>query len=104
MIDSKYDYEKRGHHRQGVSTWVNASTNHGEANGRTVDLSVTGAALDIDIAVDVGEEVKLDIKDIGNLRARVIRPVSGILAVDLGDRDTRRLNDFIDRIENLRYG
>ena len=58
----------------------------GEVVGAVVNMSVAGAAIHLDIELDINPEVgsiiELHIKRIGMIRTRVVRPLIGGVAVE----------------------
>ena len=112
--------EKRRHLRHTVNEPCRAVTEQGEYLGAVVNMSVSGAVVYFDVALDPGPKlepdtiVNLRIQSIGLIRTRVVRPLLGGLAVEfLFDREKDRalvatvwevLNEFkptADRLDKI---
>ncbi|MDA0240706.1 MAG: PilZ domain-containing protein [Proteobacteria bacterium] len=103
-IDGK---EKRQSPRVNITTWVRAATGGRECVGRIVDLSRSGAAIEIDLDAKPDERLDLDIKDVACLGARVVRPGNQRIAVSFEgctEVQQENLNAFLSRISELRFG
>lgn len=107
MNNSNDGSEKRRSPRVNITTWVRAATGSGECVGRIVDLSNTGAAIEIDLDAKQNDHLELDIKDVACLEARVVRPENQRIAVTFeGCNETQQasLNSFLSRVSELRFG
>ena len=78
--------DKRRHLRHSVNEPCRAKLENGEYVGAVVNMSVSGAAIHLDIELDVkpdpGVMIELDIKRIGMIRTRVVRTLIGGVAVE----------------------
>ena len=78
--------ENRLHLRHSVNEPCTAYNEHGEFIGAVVNMSVSGAAVHLDVEIDADLEpdsiVELQIKRIGKVRTRVVRPLHGGFAVE----------------------
>ena len=78
--------DKRRHLRHSVNEPCRAKLENGEYVGAVVNMSVSGAAIHLDIELDVkpdpGVMIELDIKRIGMIRTRVVRSLIGGVAVE----------------------
>ena len=78
--------DKRRHLRHSVNEPCRARLENGEYVGAVVNMSVSGAAIHLDIELDVnpdpGAIIELDITRIGMIRTRVVRSLIGGVAVE----------------------
>ena len=78
--------EKRRHLRHSVNEPCRARIGDGEFIGAVVNMSVSGAAIHLDIELDVnpdpGAIIELHIKRIGMIRTRAVRSLIGGVAVE----------------------
>ena len=78
--------EKRRHLRRSVKQPCTAYLEDGEHIGAVVNMSVSGAAIHLDIELDAELEpetiVELQVQRIGRIRTRVVRPLVGGMAVE----------------------
>ena len=78
--------EKRRHQRPSVNESFTAYNEHGEYIGAVVNMSVSGAAVHLAIELDANLEpdsiVELQVKRIGKIRTRVVRPLDSGFAVE----------------------
>ena len=58
-----------------------------EYTGAVVDISVSGAAVHLDVELEaepeIGTIIELDVERIGTIRTRVVRPLIGGIAVEM---------------------
>lgn len=84
MSDEQAD--KRRHLRHSVKEPCTAYLEGGEFLGSVVNMSVSGAAIHLDVEVDAdigsGAIVELQVQRIGRLRTQVVRSLVGGLAVE----------------------
>ena len=69
-----------------------------EASGRTLDLSVTGAALDIDLDINIDDDLELEIEDVIVIAARVVRKDGSRLGVEFincGRPERRQIDTYL---------
>jgi hypothetical protein len=86
--------DKRRHPRYRVAKRVRATTGELEHEGVLLNISGSGAAIEPGAEVERGDEVELDIEDIGALPGRVVRSVEDdLFAVefDIDEEDEARL-------------
>ena len=93
--------DKRRHLRHSVNEPCIAYHGDSKFSGTVVNMSVSGAAVHLDIELDADLEtdsiVKLDVQRIGGVRTRVVHPLVGGLAVEfLFDPEQDR--ELIDRL------
>ena len=93
--------EKRRHLRHLVNEPFIAYHQDSEFIGAVVNMSVSGAAVHLDVELDADLEsdtiVKLDFQRIGEIRTRVVHPLVGGFAVEfLFDSEQDR--ELIDRL------
>ena len=78
--------DKRRHLRHSVNEPCRARLEGGEYVGAVVNMSVSGAAIHLDIELDLnpdlGTMIELHIKRIGMIRTRVVRTLIGGIAVE----------------------
>ena len=78
--------ENRRHLRHSVNEPCTAYNEHGEYSGAVVNMSVSGAAVHLDVEIDAdlepGSIVELQVKRIGKVNTRVARPLDGGFAVE----------------------
>ena len=78
--------DKRRHLRHSVNEPCRARLENGEYVGAVVNMSVSGAAIHLDIELDLnpdlGTMIELHIKRIGMVRTRVVRTLIGGIAVE----------------------
>lgn len=78
--------EKRRHLRHSVNEPCRAKMEGGEYVGAVVNMSVAGAAIHLDLELDMdpkpGAIVELQIQRIGLIRTRVVRTLIGGVAVE----------------------
>ena len=78
--------EKRRHPRPSVNEPFTAHNEHGEYIGSVVNMSVSGAAVHLDVELDANLEpdsiVELQVKRIGKFRTRVVHPLNDGFAVE----------------------
>ncbi len=78
--------EKRRHLRHSVNEPCRARLEGGEYVGAVVNMSVAGAAVHLDIELDMDPEpgavIELHIRRIGMIRTRVVRRLIGGVAVE----------------------
>ena len=78
--------DKRRHLRHSVKEPCTAYLEDGEYLGSVVNMSVSGATIHLDIEVDIeiepGAIVELQVRRIGRLRTRAVRSLIGGLAVE----------------------
>lgn len=78
--------EKRRHLRHSVNEPCRARLEGGEYVGAVVNMSVTGAAIHLDIELDINPEpgavIELQIRRIGLIRTRAVRSLIGGVAVE----------------------
>ena len=78
--------DKRRHLRHSVNEPCTAYNEHGEYSGAVVNMSVSGAAVHLDVEIDAdlepGSIVELQVKRIGKVNTRVARPLDGGFAVE----------------------
>ena len=78
--------ENRRHLRHSVNEPCRARIGDGEFIGAVVNMSVSGAAIHLDIELDLnpdlGTMIELHIKRIGMIRTRVVRTLIGGIAVE----------------------
>lgn len=92
--------------RQSITTRVRTKEHPNNVIGTTVNLSTTGANLEIKIDVQVDDYLDIDIAEIVDVRARVVRADGsriGVQFVDIGRDQEQRIRDYIAKIERLRY-
>ena len=86
MASATSTVDKRRHLRHSVNEPCRARLESGEYVGAVVNMSVSGAAIHLDIELDVnpdpGAIIELHIKRIGMIRTRVIRSLIGGVAVE----------------------
>ena len=86
MASATSTADKRRHLRHSVNEPCRARLENGEFVGAVVNMSVSGAAIHLDIELDVdpdpGAIIELHIKRIGMIRTRVIRSLIGGVAVE----------------------
>ncbi len=79
--------EKRRELRHSVNEPCRAKMHNGEYDGAVVNMSVSGAAIHLDIELEVEPEigaiVELQMPRVGLIRTRVVRPLIGGIAVEL---------------------
>ncbi|MFP6742389.1 MAG: PilZ domain-containing protein [Alphaproteobacteria bacterium] len=84
MSDEQVD--KRRHLRHSIKEPCTAFLEDGEYLGSVVNMSVSGAAIHLDVEVDAeienGAIVELQVQRIGRLRTRAVRSLVGGLAVE----------------------
>ena len=78
--------EKRRHLRHSVNEPCRARLEGGEYVGAVVNMSVAGAAIHLDVELDIHPQpnafIELHIKRIGMIRTRVVRRLIGGVAVE----------------------
>ena len=78
--------EKRRHLRHSVNEPCRAILESGEIVGAVVNMSVSGAAIHLDIELEINPEIgsiiELQIERIGKIRTRVVRSLIGGVAVE----------------------
>lgn len=86
MASATSTADKRRHLRHSVNEPCRARLENGEFVGAVVNMSVSGAAIHLDIELDVdpdpGAIIELHIKRIGMIRTRVVRALIGGVAVE----------------------
>ena len=78
--------DKRRHLRHSVKEPCTAYLEDGEYIGAVVNMSVSGAAIHLDVELDAELEpdtiIEFQIQRIGRIRTRVVRPLVGGIAVE----------------------
>ncbi len=78
--------EKRRHLRHSVKEPCTAYLEDGEYLGSVVNMSVSGAAvhleIELDVEIETGTILELQVQRIGRLRTRAVRTLVGGLAVE----------------------
>ncbi len=78
--------ERRRHLRHSVNEPCRARFEGGEYVGAVVNMSVSGAAIHLDLELDIDPEpgaiIELDIQHIGLIRTRAVRTLIGGVAVE----------------------
>jgi hypothetical protein len=80
MSDEQVD--KRRHLRHSIKEPCTALLEDGEYLGSVVNMSVSGAAIHLDVEVENGAIVELQVQRIGRLSTRAVRSLVGGLAVE----------------------
>jgi hypothetical protein len=94
--------EKRRHPRVAISRHVRARADNQESLGTVTDISVSGVAIDTDMAVEDDLEVELEIDDLSPLIGHVTRSHDDGLVVefDLDQEEEDRLLSEVMQIHN----
>ena len=83
--------ERRAYPRHGVTlTGVCAISESGDATCQVIDMSVGGAALRTEVAAPVGAPIIVSLPQVGLVRGRVARPISGGLAMTFDEGRAQR--------------
>ncbi len=72
--DSEPGKERRRHRRFPIDRALSARTKNGRRRGRLKDISAGGAGIMLDDALDAGDDVTLDIDDLGTHAGHVAGP------------------------------
>ena len=102
MADSNSDRDRRRHRRIAVSRRVRAKSGAREHEGLTKNISVSGAALELDAELEDEDLVELDIEDMSRLSGRVARWFDDGFAVefDIDEDEEARLIAEIAQIHD----
>ncbi len=102
MVDSNSDQNRRRHRRTAVTRPVRAKSGSREHLGATKDISVGGAALELDGKLEDEDLVELDIENMSPVSGRVARWFDDGFAIefDIGEDEEARLLAEIAQIHD----
>ena len=102
MADDTNDSEHRAHPRHQIKKLVRARAGDRQGEGHTRDISASGAALDIDLEVEVDEKLELDIEDVGFLASEMARNLDDGFAVRFIDLDDEEEEFLIAELSGMK--
>jgi hypothetical protein len=108
QFDSKAGKERRRHPRFPIDKNLVAETEDGRFSGRLKDISATGAGVYLDEspdgALDAGDDVSLDIDDLGTFEGHVAGPTRFDLIPVTFDNDEEEQDELIAEIMKFHSG
>jgi hypothetical protein len=90
--------ERRRHRRFPITKGLNAKTGHGRYPGRLKDISAGGAGVYLVESLDAGEDVTLEIDDLGSYAGHVAGPTRYDLIPIAFDNDEEEQDQLIAEI------
>lgn len=96
--------DKRRHERFAVDRKARTTAAEDEYDGTVRDISASGAAIEPEIGLNIGDDVEIDIADLGHFAGRIARTVDDELFAVEFDLDSDEEDDLIAELRQIHDG
>ena len=96
--------EKRRHERFAVDRKARTISGDSVYDGKVVDISASGAAIEPDAGLEAGDEVEIEFDDLGHFAGRIARTVDDELFAVAFDLDGDDEDDLLAELRQIHDG